>query len=552
MLTESASAKLATPLYIHPNQLRGDRRNMPDYNAQTNFPHPWSGGWWKLRDIVEQQYVSAWATLDLAARHRETVLRNAYLKAKRQTERGRCGSPAAYVIPRSQHDTATCTKMVHKLLVQGIKIHVAKASFEGDGLVYPKSSYVVFLDQPKSGLVKTLLGRTTYPDNSWTRSRDDTPMRPQDTATDTMFEFMGVRVDPVECYLGGEFEKVNEVTWPMGGASRASEYGYALDPRINDSYKAVNRLLSDGIRLARAKCEIKCDKIHLPPGAFIVTEADSKILNKIAKELNLIIYPLDKHVDNITKVDTPRLGMYQRYWGGNMDEGWTRFVLETFQFPYSTIMDKDINEGNLKQRFDTIILPNDPETLITGIDLEQWWEKNNPWRPFPTFPPEYRSGIGEKGIEALKEFVKQGGTLICFDGSTELAINHFKLKLRNVLENYSSKEFFCPGSTLNANINNNHPAAYGMPENSLIFFWNSKAFEIIPSDQNDKYEIIASYPERDILESGWLVGEEKLKRKAAMIVAKVDNGNIVLIGFRPQHRAQTHGTFKLVFNSLYG
>jgi hypothetical protein len=540
MLTESASAKLATPLYIHPNQLKGDRRNtLPEYNAQTNFPNPWPGGWWKLRDIVEQQYVSAWATLDLAARHRETVLKNAYLKAKRQTERGKCGSPAAYVIPRSQHDPVTSTKMVDKLLVQGIKIHVAKTTFEGDGVVYPEGTNVIFLDQPKSGLVKTLLGRTLYPDNSWTRNRDGTPMRPQ------------VRVVPIECCTGGEFEKVNEVTWPIGGAPRVSEHGYALDPRINDSYKAANRLLVEGVKLARSLCEIKCENSYLPPGAFIVAEAESDILSKISKELNLIMYPLDEKMDKLTQVEASRIGMYQRYWGGNMDEGWTRLVLEDFQFPYCTIMDKEIKEGNLNQKFDVIILPNDPEALITGIDIEKWWDKNYPWWPLPTFPPEYRSGIGEEGIEALKEFVKQGGTLICFDGATELAINQFKLKLRNVIADLSSKEFFCPGSTLNACIDNCHPSAYGMPENSLIFFWNSKVFEIIPSADNDKYEIIASYPDRDILESGWLIGEENLRKRTAMVVAKIGNGKIILLGFRPQHRAQTHGTYKLLFNSLY-
>ena len=90
-----------------------------------------------------------------------------------------------------------------------------------------------------------------------------------------------------------------------------------------------------------------------------------------------------------------------------------------------------------------------------------------------------------------------------------------------------------------------------MPENSLIFFWNSKVFEIIPSADNDKYEIVASYPDRDILESGWLIGEKNLRKRTAMVVAKIGNGKIILIGFRPQHRAQTHGTYKLLFNSLY-
>jgi hypothetical protein len=550
MLTESASAKLATPLYIHPSQLKGDRRGtLPEYEAQTNFPHPWPGGWWRLRDIVEQQYVSAWAALDIAARHRETVLRNAYLKAKRQTERGACGTPAAYVIPAGQHDPVTAAKMVGKLLVQGIKIKTAKEDFMGDGVIYPAGSHVVFLDQPKSGLVKTLIGRTIYPDNDWTRSRDGTPMRPQDSATDTMFEFMGVRVDPIESCVGGEFERISEAGWPEGGLPGTSKHGYVLDPRVNDSFIAVNRLLAEGAKVSRAKGAVSCGEVCMPPGAFIVKEAKTSLLKQLAEKFHLVFYPLEKDVEK-TPVKAPRIGMYQRYWGGNMDEGWTRFVLEQFEFPYTTLMDDDIKKGSLKKKYDAIILPNDPEAMITGVDIEKWWEKHYPWWPLPTFPPEFRSGIGEEGVEALKEFVEQGGNLICFDGASELAINQFKLKMRNVLEGVSPKEFFCPGSTLHACVDTCHPAAYGMPADSLIFFWNSHAFEILPSADNDKYEVVASYPEREILESGWLIGEEKIKKKSAIVVARCGEGKIVLIGFRPQHRAQTHGTFKMVFNSL--
>ena len=235
-----------------------------------------------------------------------------------------------------------------------------------------------------------------------------------------------------------------------------------------------------------------------------------------------------------------------------MDEGWTRFVLESFEFPYATLKDDEVKADGLREKYDVIVLPNDPEAMITGVEIEKWWEEHYPWWPLPDFPPEYRSGIGEEGIEALKEFVENGGTLLCFGGACELAINRFKLKMRDAVEGLNPKEFHCPGSTLHARIDTCHPAAYGMPGDALAFFWNGKAFEILPSGDNDRYEIVASYPERDVLESGWLVGEEKLRRKAAMVVARVGDGKVVLIGFRPQHRAQTHGTYKLVFNSLYG
>ncbi len=187
MLTESASARLATPLFIHPDQLKGNTRGLPEYEAQTTFPNPWPGGWWRLRDIMDRQKVSAWALLDLAARNRETVLWNAYLKAQRQTERGAAGKPAAFVIPRAQHDPLTALKLVDKLLLQGIEIHQSPRGFTtAGGVIYPPGSWVVSLAQPKMGLIRYLLGRTVYPDNEWTRSRDGSPMRPYDMATDTI------------------------------------------------------------------------------------------------------------------------------------------------------------------------------------------------------------------------------------------------------------------------------------------------------------------------------------------------------------------------------
>ncbi len=173
MLTESAAAQLATPLYLHPEQLQGGVRNMPKYEEETVFPDPWKGGWWHLRDIVERQKVSAWATLDLTARNKDTVLWNAYLKGKRQTERGAAGKPGAYVIPAAQHDPITMQLMVNKLLGQGIEIRQAAKPFSvQSGMTYGAGSFVVSMAQPKMGLVRYLLGRTFFPDNDWTRDKD--------------------------------------------------------------------------------------------------------------------------------------------------------------------------------------------------------------------------------------------------------------------------------------------------------------------------------------------------------------------------------------------
>ena len=540
MLTESASAKLATPIYIHPEQLRGGGRQFPEYKAQTTFPHPWPGGWWRLRDIVEQQKIGSWALLDLAARNKETVLWNAYLKAKRQTERGAQGKPRAYIIPQNQHDTLTAVKMINTLLMSGVEIKQAKEAFNVCGVIYPEGSFVISLAQPKMGLIRNLLGRTFYPDNDWTRNDDGSPVRPYDMATHTMYEFMGVRVDPINEAVKGDFQiLISKV--PVSGNVEAGGSGYVLDGRLNASFKAVNLLLKKGVAVRRV------DKAFsgLRPGDFIVSQGKESFLKDVAEQTGFDFKALKSEIKEGThNVKRPRVGMYQRYWGGNMDEGWTRFLLEQFEFPYKSLMDVDIKKGNLNEKYDAIILPNDSTGMIMG-DISGRYR-----RYLSSVPPEYRSGIGKEGLEALKAFVKNGGTLVTLGEACSFAIEKFELSVSNTVDNLSSKEFFCPGSTLKVNFDNSHPLAYGMPSEGLVLFSSSPAFVIIPNDHNELYEIVVRYQDRDLLQSGWLIGEKHLSNLAAMVNAAYGKGQVVLIGFRTQHRSQTHGTFKLLFNAL--
>ncbi len=252
----------------------------------------------------------------------------------------------------------------------------------------------------------------------------------------------------------------------------------------------------------------------------------------------------------LADVQRMRVGMYQRFRGGSMDEGWTRFLLERFAFPHTILHDADIEKGGLRSGFDVIIIPHDPKDVITG-EVEAAGEGDDVDPTLPqVYPPDYMSGLAGDGVEALKTFVRDGGMLVSFGDATEFAIEAFSLNVRNVLANVSTKEFFSPGSTLRVDVDPTHPLAYGMPSKALALFWSNPAFEITPSRGNDKYETIVRYRERDILQSGWLIGEEHLAKRAAMVSAGYGEGRVVLIGFRPQHRAQTYGTFKLVFNAL--
>jgi hypothetical protein len=542
MLTESASARLATPIYIHPGQLQGGTRGLPEYEPQTTFPHPWSGGWWKLRDIVEQQKISAWALLDIAARNKETVLWNAYQKALRQTERGAAGKPAAFVIPSAQHDSRAAVTLVNKLLVQGIEILQAREEFVSGDIVYPAGSWVISLAQPKMGVIKTLLERTRYPDNTFTRDRDGSPIRPYDMATDTMAEFMGVRVDPVDAAVKADLQKLSSPV-EMTGRVGAGGAGYVVDCRLNDAFRAVNLLLDKGVRLRRAG---RGSGSTVRAGDFLVGAESEATVRAVAKQTGVdfaaLTGPMDQGAHELKRL---RIGMYQRYSGGNMDEGWTRFVLEQYGFPFASIMDAEIKKGGLEGKYDVIILPADSTAMITG---ERTGEAAR--RIATSYPAEYRSGIGKEGVDALKTFVQKGGTLVTLGEASNFAIEKLELPIRNVVAGKSTKEFFCPGSTLQVRFDNTNPLAYGMPGQGLAVFFSSPAFQIIPTDHNEWYETIVIYPDRDLLQSGWLIGEETLARTAGMIAARYGEGRVVLIGIRAQHRAQTHATYKLLFNAL--
>ncbi len=540
MLTESATTLLATPVYIHPEQLRADARMFPEYEAQSTFPNPWPGGWWHLRTIVEQQKSAAWSLLDLAARNKETILNAAYLKARNQIQRGTEGDIKAVIIPASQHDYLTSVKMINTLLRSGIEIRKAESDINVEGMQYKKGSYVISLAQPKMGLIRNLLMETHYVDNAWTREEDGTPVRPYDLATHTMFEFMGVRVDPVGVPVNGDLRILDGLEKDSGKVTAGSR-GFVIDGRQNAAYKAVNLLLDRGIEVKRL------DEPFLGHrrGDFILGKGSGEIVNEIAGETGVDFGELNGlPEEGIHPLKRGRTGLFQRYYGGNMDEGWTRLCFENFAFPYVTLMSEEIMEGDLNKKFDVIILPDDLPEAFTGIMPE-----NSRYEP-EEYPEEYRSGFGEEGTLELKEFVKKGGTLVALGDSYEFVANEFDLKVRNAVEGLYSWEFFCPGSTVKVDIDNTHPLAYGMPVTGLVLFRYSPAFEIIPGLHNESYETVVRYRDENLLKSGWLDGEEKIAKKSAMISTSYGKGTIVLIGFRTQHRDQTDGTFKFLFNTI--
>jgi hypothetical protein len=552
MLTESASAKLATPLYIEPGELQGGQRGLPKYEAETIFPDPWPGGWWHLRDIVNMQKTAAWAVMDIAARNRDTVLYNSYQKAVNQTKRGAEMPLNEYVIPAGQLDPITVNFFIQKMLVQGIDIEKVEKPFNTpDGHYYEAGSYIIPLAQPKMGLIKNLMDRNFFPDNDWTRDKNGDPIRPYDLSTDAITEMMGVRVDHLAGPLKVEAKFITEAPLAPGKVP-AAKAGYTLSTKLDATFKAVNLLQAKGITVSR----IDADAPGVTKGDFLIPAGSEADLKTIAATTGVDFTPVAAiPITGTHPLKKVHVGLFQRYGGGNVDEGWTRWLIEQFGFGYNSLFDAEIKAGNLNAKYDVIVFPDDSTATITGEPGTGGGGRGGGGGGFggerEAVPAEYRTGFGEDGVKALKDFVAKGGTIVTLGQASNFAMDKLGVHARNVLAGVPSKEFWCPGSTLKVNVDTDSPYGYGMPKQALaLYLSGDPVFAITPNNSNESYKVIVSYQDRELLQSGWLVGEGHITNKAAMISAEIGKGKVVLIGFRTQHRAQTYGTFKLFFNSL--
>jgi hypothetical protein len=321
-------------------------------------------------------------------------------------------------------------------------------------------------------------------------------------------------------------------------------------------------LLKDGAEVWRTKQKAAVKGHDLQPGCFIVKNGDAvkKALPALAAKLNLAVLDVDD-VSALAKdpVKFPRIGLFQS-WRGNMDEGWTRYVFDDMGIPYKTLHNADIKgtkdqKVDLRADYDVIVFADENANTIKGVrpgagaSAAAESPMARMFRQSP-MPPEYDGGIGQEGVDALKAFVEKGGRLVALNGASEFAIGEFGAPARNSLSGVDRTKFFCPTSMLKILVDNETPIGYGMPKQAAAMFVNSLALDTFNPAYDWERKVVAAYPEDGILMSGWLLGEEHLARKAAIVDTKYKEGRIILIGIRCQARAQAHGTYKFLLNAL--
>ncbi len=552
LLTEVASVRIASPVTISSDELTGSPRGLPEYRKTVNFPNPWPGGTWALRDIVDYNLSAVRGLLQGASRYREVLVRNFYAMGRRAIEAGRQGGPYAYLIRPDQHDPHAASKLTNLLIESKVDVDQALEPFEAAGSVQPAGTVIVFMAQPFRAYVKTLFERQEYPVGRTAPGAP--PDRPYDVAGWTLPLQMGVTVVTIE--QGFEppamtrLDRAVVPSTPVWGERRPSYF--LVDTRGTGGAIAINRALKGGLDARWLAAPFEMEGYVYPAGSLVVgaSKMARAVVERAASELGLrVAGAKGRPPGTATPLRAARVGLYKP-WVDNIDEGWTRWLLEQYEFPFQTVTDSDIRQGALRSRVDVIILPDaPPDRLMSG---------HSPG----TMPPEYTGGLGQEGVESLVAFVRAGGTLVTLDSAGGLAIDALGLPVRDVARETNSNHFFCPGSLLRLHLDPMLPLAYGMPSETAGVFAYSSAYEVRTAAADSaqghaagaaspNLQVVGRYAPRDLLMSGWLQGESVIANRAAVIDARVGLGRVVLIGFRAQHRAQSLATFRLLFNAIF-
>ena len=544
LLTEAASVRVATPIFLEKHQL-----NSRHLEVTTDMPDPWPGGWWRLRDIIDYEKIAYMGVLKGAARNHE-LFQEFCIKAGRDAiEKGKTEPPFAFLVPPEQHDPGTAAHMIELFLYSGVEIYRAEKSFVADDVEYSPGTYILYCAQPYRPFVKDLMERQYPP----------TGPRPNRFEGWTLPLQMGVKRVAVSKPFVCTAKKLESVAISEGAISGDDNAGaYFVNAGSNDDYRLINRLHKNNIRFSlvtSGKDWKQKTGVDVSSGTLIIREG-KKLRGKLPDILDGISSVLIGTEESYSQVksmlkdvEAPRTGVYGP-WTENLNEGWTRFVLDTFEFSYTTLRNAEILAGNLRGRYDCIILPSTSSDFI--------FNGNSP----DSIDPQYTGGIGLDGVMSLQQFVREGGTLVCIDEACNFPIDHFNIPVQNILRDKKQDEFFCRGSSLRISVNTDSPVGYGMPEWASAYFYEAQAFDIIKPDDKEKDKpeeketmlpcsVVARYAETALVETGTIrAGDDIIKGKPAIVEVEYGEGHIVLLGFRVNRNAQTWGSFRFLFNAI--
>jgi hypothetical protein len=565
ILTESASVNIATPVNI-PFQRLGRGIGYDAKVAAWNFPNPWKGGEWHLSDIVNYQHDAFFSIVANAATFRERYLTNFYTIGQNAVSRA-FGQPYAWVIPAEQTDPVVAARLVNTLRTADVEVQRAKVPFTANGQQFSGGSYIVLLGQPFAAFAKSVLEVQHYPNIA--QYPGGPLQRPYDVTAQTLPLLFGVTAVEVKDKFEASTSPVATAKAGPGHFAGQSPTGYLIADNTNSSLYALFSLLSQNVRAYRIASGADAGTIYIPqqPGV------ESK-LAKAALDFSLDIKPTASTPGGkLFLVHLPRIGLYQS-WVASMDEGWTRFIFDQNHIPYARLLDADVRKGNLNQRFDVIILPDNSARAITagsrgfgegegprggggnataagaegrggrGAGGRRAEAANDGGTPQPQTPPEFTGGLGPDGVSALEAFTNDGGTIVTFNRASEVYTKKGG-QIENALDSIDRSKFYIPGSILQVSVDTTNPIAFGSTPTVPIFYENGPVFHV-----NSGAQAIARFADDKPLLSGWIQGGEFLKGTSVIAQQDIGKGHVILFGFRPQYRAISEVTYKFFFNAL--
>jgi zinc carboxypeptidase len=548
LLTEVASARIASPVYVDPGELAGGRKGLPEYRAQMNFPNPWPGGWWRLRDIVDYELIASNSLLETCSRYRGEILRACYEMARDAVRRGDAEPPWAYIVPHDQHDPAAAARMVEILRENGLEAQMAEQPFAAGALgSFEAGSVVLRAAQPYRPFLLEMMERQRYPE---VRQGPDTReiYRPYDVTAWTLPLLMGVKWVRAEQPFAASLAPYRASSWAAEAPGEGGA-GFVVGASSDHAASLVNRLLAGGVRVERALEPFVAGSQSFAAGDFILPAAAEPLMRRSAGELAVSVHGLgETPIVKRARLRAPRLGIYKS-WAASMDEGWTRLVLDRHQFRYTSLDNAAVKRGGLEGRFDVILLPDQEKNVI----VEGKPKSDDGPTYFEPLPPPYAGGIGKEGVANLRSFVERGGTLICLTSACDLAIEEFNLPVRDLTAKLKSAEFSVPGSLVNLVVDPSQPLAFGMPERCAAYSTGGPVLGTSIPGANVGRAVVARYAEHadELVASGWAHGTEHMAGRAAIVEARLGKGRVILFGPRVQHRAQTLGTYKFLYNAIW-
>ncbi len=538
LLSEAASAKLATTVTLEEDDLNADYGIDPRIRAW-NQPLVWEAGSWSIADIVSYDLIAARAFLDHLARNRRQWLEDYAALARRASTR--TAKPYAFVIPNDQRDPRATSELLAILQRGLVDVHEATGPFDADGITFPAGTHLVRLDQPAGPFAKTLLEVQNYPE---LRTFPEGPLlEPYDISGHTLPVQMGVQSFQIDQPLADDLP-LRLTSAPVAFAGRlipaaGRANAWAIDARSNAVAQAIQDLHERGVPVFRARNDASAGEVHtgdaLVPMDAITEEECRDLTRRSGATARAVDFPAGLDVWAQTVV---RLGVFKP-WTASIDEGWARWVMEAYGYPYVSLPPADIRQGGLRDRFDVLLIPEMSASDLVAGRPEKTREKD-------PYPPEFVGGLGDAGMEAIRQFVEAGGDLIAVDRAAGAIIDALSLPVERPLRDTPAEEFSCPGSLLRVVIDTTHPLGYGLPRETAILFMDSLVF----SGADKDVTTIGRYPRSNPRLSGWINGWEKIEGKAALLDTRYGAGRVVLVGFRPYFRAQARGTYRFLFNAI--